>query len=125
MLAGNEGNSLLTIAVAPLGRWVSVTSPRIEPVVEGVAARVGCEVNVEVGNPAAENVQVHQLGPGHFSEGSRDQGEHGAQGTGLIALQVGDMRHVAFWFEVRETRDLSFRGDGESPMGILPDLNAR
>jgi len=93
------------------------------PVVEGVAAPVRCEMNVEMWDSTTENVQIDHLGLGGFPEGTCDEGEDRPKGSGFIAFEVRDMWHVAFRFEIRETGNLSLRGYCESPARVLPDLD--
>jgi hypothetical protein len=91
---------------------------------ERVAILVRREMNVEVWNSAAKDVYVDQLGLGRFLQGARDSGEYGPQRPRFIAIKVGDMRNVAFRFEIRESRNFSFQGRCESPMGVLPNLDS-
>jgi hypothetical protein len=93
-------------------------------VAESIAGPMGREMDVEMRNPAAENIDIDELRMGGRLQGPGNTTKSGAQRTGLLSVKVRDMGHMAFRFEVRKTQDLSLRGDREPPERVLPDLYA-
>jgi hypothetical protein len=91
--------------------------------VESIPIPMRCEMDMEVGNPSPENVDVDQLGLRRIFQCSSDKGEYWAERSGFVAIQVSDVRHMAFRFEIGETGDLALLAGGESPERIFPDLD--
>jgi hypothetical protein len=92
------------------------------PVVKGIPPTMGGEMDVEVGNPVPEHVEVHHVCTTDLPEHPRHEREHRPQRSGFLPPKVRDVGDVALRFEIAETDDFSFGGDAQPPAIILPDL---
>lgn len=54
------------------------------------------EMNVQMRDAAAEDIDVHQLSLSHITQGTADSRQDFAEGARLLAVKIGNVSEVAF-----------------------------
>jgi hypothetical protein len=80
-------------------------------------------MEMEVRDAAPEHIQIDDLGVRLLLQGRRDVCQRRAEGRGLVAIEILDVRDVASGFQIAEPEDLCREARGQSPQTVLPDLH--
>jgi hypothetical protein len=82
------------------------------------------EIEMQVRDMVAKDIDVDLVGIGGLAQGAGDAGEDCAQRGGFWPVQFGDERDVAAGLKVGESGDRPLRDAGEPPPGVLPHEGA-
>ena len=95
-----------------------------ELVVQSVIRAMGSKMDVEVGDTAAKDIDIDELGPGLVPQRPRHSCHDFPKGPRFFPVEIGNVRNMPLGFEIGEAGHFGAETDRHAPQRVFPDLDS-